>query len=467
MDYESFINRDRVLLKAPAGYGKTYTLSMCLKHTEGRSLVLTHTHAGVYSIKQKLKDTGISLKKYSVETITSFAQRYVDYFYVNGDKPSQEDSANYYPFIVNQAKVIFSKPAIKRVLKATYSGLFVDEYQDCTLNQHLMLRSVMDCFPVRVLGDPLQGIFDFNDELVDFDRDLDDFEIFPPLNIPQRWNQVGANRLGAALADIRLKLEGRLPIDLLDYTDQIEVILAKEHEKHIFRSDYFQVIKRLDNEKSLLVLHPDSRNNKPRINFSKRFKNIASIESIDDKDFYKLAKMIDNLDMDRLLLGIRELSFFIFNKTGIERWFNDKGFKNKKDQLDKERVSKILDLIDACDSVGVVGQILSLVQNLPKVDCSRRELFKSLLKAIEIASLNSVTVLEGMREQRNSIRRAGRRVEGRHIGTTLLTKGLEFDVVVVLDAHKIESFKHLYVALTRCRKRLVLITENAELQPYQ
>jgi hypothetical protein len=251
MDYGKFINSEKALLIAPAGYGKTYTLSRCLKHTEGKSLVLTHTHAGVASIKQKLKDAGISSSKYSVETITSFAQKYVDSFYIDGEKPLQEDTNNYYPFIIREAASILSNSTIRSVLRSTYSGMFIDEYQDCSREQHLMLREMMGCFPTRILGDPLQGIFDFNGELVDFDDDLSDFELFPPLDVPHRWNQVGTNDLGAALARIRLKLEKGEHIDLTDFMDSIDVVVAKEQDLYDFRSEYVRTLNEVRHENSL------------------------------------------------------------------------------------------------------------------------------------------------------------------------------------------------------------------------
>lgn len=466
MNYEAFIKSDKALLIAPAGYGKTYTLAKCLEYTEGKSLVLTHTHAGVASIKQKLKEAGISSRKYSVETITSFAQKYVDSFYIDGKKPQQEDTNNYYPFIIKNATSILGNSVIRRVLQVTYSGMFIDEYQDCSREQHLMLSQMMGIFPTRILGDPLQGIFDFNGDLVNFDNDFTDFEPFPSLNVPHRWNQVGTHKLGAALARIRLKLENDEDIDLSGFSDSIDVVVAKEQDLYDVRSKYFRTLNEVRQESSLLVIHPDSMNKAPRINFSKRFKDIRSIESIDDKDFYVLARSVDLLDRDKLVLEIRNLAYKLFNKTGLNDWFNDKGFKKKKDKKSKDSVTAITDRIGTCYSASSVGEILHEIEMLPKVNCPRKELFKSLLKAIEISALSGVSVLEGMREQRNNIRRIGRRIEGRHIGTTLLTKGLEFDVVVVLDAHKFNSPKHLYVALTRCRKRLVVITRSCTLKPY-
>lgn len=467
MDYEGFINSEKALLIAPAGYGKTYTLSRCLQYTKGRSLVLTHTHAGIASIKQKLKDAGVHSSKYSVETITSFAQRYVESFYIGGDKPQQEDTNNYYPFIIKEATSILSNSTVRDVLRSTYSGIFVDEYQDCSREQHFMLRKIMGIFSTRILGDPLQGIFDFNGDLVDFDEDLSDFEAFPALDIPHRWNQVGANDLGVGLARIRQKLERGENIDLNDFKGSIDVVVAPEQDIFDPRSEYYQTLNAIRGEESLLVLHPESRNKSPRLKFSQRFKEISSIESIDDADFYRLAKLVDSFDYEDLISGIKSLAYNLFNKTGLDDWFNSKGFKNKRDDASKYLILNLKELVHTCSGVKDIKSILLEVESLPKVTCLRKELFKSLLRAIDNSVLNGSSVIEGMREQRNTIRRVGRRIEGRHIGTTLLTKGLEFDVVVVLDSHKFKSPKHLYVALTRCRKRLVVVTNNPELKPYE
>jgi len=66
------------MIVAPAGYGKTYAIALCLSHTKGKQLILTHTNAGVASLKEKIMQQGINNKHYRVETITGFAQKYVN-----------------------------------------------------------------------------------------------------------------------------------------------------------------------------------------------------------------------------------------------------------------------------------------------------------------------------------------------------------------------------------------------------
>ena len=181
MDYQAFVNEYKSLLIAPAGYGKTFTIVECLKYTTGRQLILTHTHAGVAAIKEKIREANIKSDQYSVETISSFAQKYVCAFYVGSDVPDQDDSRKYHPFIIKKAQRIFQSTIVKRIINLTYTGLFVDEYQDCTKSQHQMILALSESLPTHIFGDSLQGIFNFYDDLVNVEEDLKGFCLFPEL----------------------------------------------------------------------------------------------------------------------------------------------------------------------------------------------------------------------------------------------------------------------------------------------
>jgi superfamily I DNA/RNA helicase len=61
--------------------------------------------------------------------------------------------------------------------------LIVDEYQDCTITQHALIRVLGTLLPVRVLGDPLQAIYDFGESAtVDWNPDV--VTAYPPLELP-------------------------------------------------------------------------------------------------------------------------------------------------------------------------------------------------------------------------------------------------------------------------------------------
>lgn len=54
----------------------------------------------------------------------------------------------------------------KRVIRESYDGVLIDEYQDCSLKQHALVSALGDCIPCRGVGDPLQTVFGFRDDPV-------------------------------------------------------------------------------------------------------------------------------------------------------------------------------------------------------------------------------------------------------------------------------------------------------------
>jgi len=471
LNFTKFISKEKSMLIAPAGFGKTHTIAECLKHTQsiGKQLILTHTHAGVTSIKEKLMKEGIPYSSYQVETITSFAQKYVMSFYTGVDIPEQVDTKNYYPFILEKTIILFKLNPIKQVILNTYKGLFVDEYQDCTIKHHELILLLSEIFPTRILGDFLQGIFGFNGEFLVNMEDTVQMGKFAEakfeLDQPHRWLHGNNTLLGNDLKIIRDKIVREEEIDLTTYPS-IEIHLCN----NIYSDKRTIIMKLLTEEESLLIIDPISTNINSRISFIQKFNNIPRlIESIDDKHFYSLSKEADSINKENVLLKIIDLCYKLFNKTGVDKWLNENGFKKKASEADRALIQPIEEkilLLKKQNSFSVISEVLMEIRNLPDIKCYRRELFNTFYKVLNQAEYNNISVLDAMTNNRNSIRRVGRKIFGRCIGTTLLTKGLEFDTVAIINAHKFDCPKHLYVALTRASKRLIIFTENATLNPY-
>lgn len=93
IDWREFIKCKRGLLIAPAGHGKTTAIADCLLQCpEGsRQLVLTHTHAGIASLKSKFRKKNIPSSRYHLETITGFAQRYVLSYLGSSALPEEDE----------------------------------------------------------------------------------------------------------------------------------------------------------------------------------------------------------------------------------------------------------------------------------------------------------------------------------------------------------------------------------------
>jgi hypothetical protein len=274
-DILDFISKDKSMLIAPAGFGKTHTIAECLKNIKcvKKQLILTHTHAGIASIKEKIKKENIKGACYEVETITSFAQKYVLSFYLGTDLPEQEDSKLYYPFIIDKAIMLIKRSPIKQIVSNTYGGLLVDEYQDCTTKQHELILLLSELFPTHILGDFLQGIFGFNGEqLVDMNSPAEMKEFSNSrydLETAYRWLNGNNFALGEDLKQIRGVILNNQGVELSKFPS-IETNIIVEADLYNPTKTYNQKIRKLLNEESLLIIHPDSTSINPRLNLIKK-----------------------------------------------------------------------------------------------------------------------------------------------------------------------------------------------------
>ena len=161
MDIDTFLSANKSMVIAPAGFGKTYTIAECIASYRGekRVLVLTHTHAGIASLKEKFRLKNIPSSTYQLETICGFALNLVKAYHLNKDEiPSLSDAGSLFHFAIEHATKILKALPIKKYLAIKYDHLIVDEYQDCTVGQHQMIMSLSTILHTHILGDPLQGV---------------------------------------------------------------------------------------------------------------------------------------------------------------------------------------------------------------------------------------------------------------------------------------------------------------------
>ena len=476
MDEDKFFSADKAMLFAPAGFGKTHFISQAVKQLNSKQLILTHTHAGVASIKQKLVANGVFKELYQVETISSFAQRFTLAYYVGDDIPEQH-TKQHFPFVIGKATELFERALVAKVITNTYAGLFVDEYQDCTESQHSFVRKLSSLLPTRLLGDHMQGIFDFNGEsLVDLqchEQMAGFIDTVETLNqTPWRWQNAGRNDLGEAIMTIRSKLEAQETIDLSSFP-AIENVICDENDLRDWQSSYGKKIKELSRETNLLLIHPRSDSPNFRLTVTKAYLNaFYMIEAIDDSDFYTLARQLDTATPGNYVDVVEQVLRKVVNKSELPNWFSKGGLVRKKvEKLATWERERYANLLSASSEYGAIpsneslGRFVSAVRRLPHIKCYRGEFYASLLQAMSEAYQEGTTI-EAMISNRNRIRRLGRRVVGRCIGTTLLTKGLEFDTVGILNAQTFTCPKHFYVAISRASRRLVIFSNSKILNPY-
>ena len=97
-------------------------------------------------------------------------------------------------------------------------------------------------------------------------------------------------------------------------------------------------------------------------------------------------------------------------------------------------------------SMALAATLLTELRTMPNVHVHRPAILYNVLKALRWASTGIVTLTEASIRVREENRLLGRRLPKRAVGSTLLLKGLEAEVAVVLNAEGM-SPQHLYVAM--------------------
>lgn len=118
---------ESVFLIGPAGCGKTQVIADAIKMLRGqRQLVLTHTHAGVGSLRQRLQQLDVPSDRYRVDTIAGFALRWATAYPATSrlevTKPAGSDWNLVYP----AAESLLRNGALADMVARSYDGLFVD-----------------------------------------------------------------------------------------------------------------------------------------------------------------------------------------------------------------------------------------------------------------------------------------------------------------------------------------------------
>lgn len=486
MTLTDFITEPKSLLIAPAGHGKTYAIASCIKLCPigEKQLVLTHTHAGISSIKKKLQKLKVEDNKYEVVTISGFAQKIVHAFFGLEKLGIQQEDKNYFDAIIRKCIELLNKTSVQSVIRASYCGIYVDEYQDCNKIQHCLIMNLSQLLPSHLFGDPLQGIYDFDGERVDFDKDLVGFTKFDILDIPWRWRIEGNSpELGNKILDIRKKL--------LSNASDIQLTDDKNCHFRVFTipstldGNYFKMIgaflRSLEGSSILIIIptYVDSQGIMrggidDRALLRKQFAinhHYNLIEAIDDRSFYSLAKETDNLfsSIGRAKKKIDRINEYLgklrINKTDLAEWFGNNKVKNKRapnDELANQLNEMCLNFTDSPIAENLLS-LLSVVTEKLKLSSRRPELLTTIKKSLRRSIQNEKSVYKSLCQLKNEIRMMGRKIEGRYIGTTLLTKGLEFETVVILGADLIPDKRNFYVGISRACKDLYLITEKTGL----
>ena len=451
---------------APAGYGKTHLIAMAVKAASKKQLILTHTFAGVNSIKAKMTALGVPSSKYQIDTIASWSLRLCLAYPKTSGWKVEHPTNKQWNKLYECCSGLLGKQFVRRVVAATYAGVYVDEYQDCSDLQHGLVCAFAEFMPCRILGDPMQAIFDFGgDEGKPVDWTVSVYPTFTclgQLDIPWRWKTTGDPNLGAWLKKARETLEQGQKIDLSNGLPAC-VIRAHTTPEFLESKQYFSLMDLLGNHDSVIALHGGDQQSKNKTHLLARTMGgrFSSIEEVEGKALHLfIKKLVAAKTTQQGFLLALDFSKKCF--TGVGKALT--AGTQKGEVAKQSKVTKYPLLLHAANaylrsptSAHLRAFFLALKAN-PETSTYRRDLlyrFLSVLK-IQIDGVGA-NLTEAANKYQRDMRHTGRPISHRKlIGTTLLVKGLEYDHAVILDADSLDA-KDLYVAMTRGAKTLTIV----------
>ncbi|RYY23970.1 MAG: helicase [Sphingomonadales bacterium] len=264
-----------VVVEAPAGCGKTYQAAAYAQwwaeHREGRTLILTHTHAACDVFREQ---TSAIRTRTHVTTIDGFVTQIASCYHETLGLPPDvarwahdagEDGFEQVAYHVE--RLLLGSSAFRAAVIARYPNIVCDEHQDTNAAQHQIVMLLIEAgAKVRVFGDPSQAIYAKRvparaahrqrwQTLVERADHVED------LDFPHRWRR-GSMALGEWALLARRALADGSPVDLRGARPEgltvIEADNVGHHAQFRLNREGSRVWRAVDTDQTLMVLSPTS-----------------------------------------------------------------------------------------------------------------------------------------------------------------------------------------------------------------
>lgn len=470
-NFSSLLKITNGTVTAPAGCGKTHLIAETLINSSEKKpvLVLTHTNAGVASLRSKLDRLNVATSKYRLSTIDGWAIRLTSFFPmrsgITADTLSLANPGMHYPLIREAASKLLKANHITDILKASYSHLIVDEYQDCSSYQHAIICGVSHSLKTCVLGDPLQAIFDFgSDRLPDWENDVcRNFPVYATLDRPWRWINAGCEPFGQWLLGVRQKLLLRQPIDLSVAPPEVKWVQLNGNDDQAKRLKASYEKSPVDGGGVLIIGESISAASRYRI--ASKVHGAVTVEAVDLRDLTNFAESFE-LKGDTALSDIVTFARNLMTNVGADNLIArveallDGTARKEASDLEKAAI-----IFFQSPTFSHAIDLLVMINKQPGVNTYRPAILRAWINAMQLCIDNAnLTFAEATIRIREQNRVLGRPLPKRAVGSTLLLKGLEADVAIVLDADSLDA-RNLYVAMTRGCRKLVICSTSQILNP--
>lgn len=455
--YQALAQASSGFVESPAGCGKTEAIVRTVgTYCNGRQLILTHTHAGVDALRQRFRLHSVPVFKYHVDTIAGWSWDWVRKYPENAGYTGSTEIAQWND-VYTAMSVLLQKDFVKLGVTNSYTGIIVDEYQDCTVSMHQLIVQLKALLPCRVLGDDLQGIFGFReDPLVDWSVVTDEFvNDLGLLQTPYRWVKAGNEVLGHWLLDTRSKFRQAQEPDYIGSPIDRRTVRYAELGSQLLRLTH-------EKQGRICVIGPKAR-------------PLASgIETTLVKNKYIVLEPNELSGLRSLILSLSDGSFTEKSDAALDFVTRAYGGLSGDDKIFIEKILRAenqwprrIERRLLCEKYTngttpqLVLDLLKYIEGINGTSCKLSESVSALKCIVEehhetntdLKTLYANEIGKRKYQNRSNVYRC--------IGSTLLVKGLEFDHVIILRSSGWQrnwgNYKDLYVALTRGSKTTTLM----------
>jgi DNA helicase-2/ATP-dependent DNA helicase PcrA len=353
-----------------------------------------------------------------------------------------------YPAIRKSAAGLLERECIDDIIAASFSRIFVDEYQDCGLLQHAIVLQLARILPTVALGDPMQAIFTFgSDPAMPWAAVEEAFPGAGELTTPWRWKNVGGEELGEWLLDTRKRLLNGDPIDLRSAPKAVTWIpLGGEN-------DYARQITAAKadapTKDGCILIIGDGTNPRSQQEFASKIPGAVTVEAVDLKDLvaFSTSYKVEGKDGFVKLLEFAQRVLTNIGAKELVRRLDSIIKGTAKDPPSEVESAALTFLRDRSFRSAV--DFLVVLSAEAGVRIHRPAVLNGCIRAMQLSAGNpTLSFREAAIMVREENRFTGRALAARNVGSTLLLKGLEAEAVVILNADILDA-RNLYVAMTR------------------
>lgn len=487
-----------VLVEAPAGCGKThqgaeYARDLAAANTATRPLILTHTHAACAVFAARTKGMG---NRVDIRTIDSVVAQIATAYHAGLGLPAdtaawvrQQPKDGYAALCLKVGDLLRRHPMIARSMAQRHRTVICDEHQDATGDQHALVSALMEQGArLRIFADPMQRIFKekslknssppWNWEKLQGTADS-----VAVLDYPHRWKD-GCPELGAWTLNARKILKGGGPLDLTNNVPaSVQIVYAdNQAKKNLEYQLEKEARKRIDafekSQSSLLILTHHNATARSLCAFFGR--RVPLWEGHVRTGLEKLVVAMTDKHGDRDAIAAAVITFMDDTGKGFSpSAFGDRFLQEAHEgcvKVTKGKPARIQELarfvVNEPDHRGVAKMLRRLAE-LKETDVAfgdvEMDSYREFWDAVKVGAFEAADV--GLAEITH--RRAHTRPEppAKAISNIHKAKGLECDGVIVMpcDAktfpNKDDARCLLYVALSRARKRLMLVVSTSNPTP--